>query len=176
MGAGDGSATIRAARSDPSELAIALDASMDALRGGSRIALRRHLTNTLFAVCAIEQLPVGLDRIADLVTVNFPWGSLLRGIVCADDAVMRPLAALAKPGAEVRVLLSVETRDRVGWVPTVDTALLARNAARYRGAGLAIAACHAAAEAELRESGSSWAKRLGAGRSRTATALTLRRE
>lgn len=175
MGAGDGSATIRTARSDPSTFAIALDASTDGLARGSRAALRRHLTNTLFVVAAIETLPTDLDGIADLVTVNFPWGSLLRGIARGEEEVIGPLARLAKPGASIRILLSVEPHDRVVGVPAIDPAFLAGKAARYRCAGLEISACRLADEADLRASGSSWAKRLTTGWSRAVITLILRR-
>ena len=156
-------------------LAIALDASTDALVRGARVAHRRHLPNALFVVSAIEQLR-GLDGLADLVTVSFPWGSLLRGIVRAEEAVLRPLAALAKPGAAIRILLSIEERDRRVTGLSADPSSLLRNAARYRCAGLTIAACGTATSAEISESGSSWAKRLAAGTRRAVTALTLRRE
>ncbi len=106
VGAGDGAATVRTAKSDPSTFAIAVDASTDALVRGSRVALRGRLPNTLFVVTAIETLPHEFDGVADLVTVNFPWGSLLRGIACGDDAVIGPLARLAKPGAWIRVLVT----------------------------------------------------------------------
>ena len=175
MGAGDGSSTIRTARADAGTLAIALDASTDALARGARVAARRRLRNALFVVSAVEQLHA-LDGIADVVTVNFPWGSLLRGIVCAEDAVLRPLARLPKPGAAIRVLLSIEDRDRSMAGLSADPGSLLRNAERYRCAGLTIAACATATSAEISESGSSWAKRLAAGRARAVTALTLRRD
>ena len=175
VGAGDGSSTIRTARGDARTLAIALDASTDALVRGARVAQRRHLANSLFVLSAIEQLR-GLDGVADVVTVNFPWGSLLRGIVCAEDPVLRPLASLAKRGAAIRVLLSIEDRDRSVAGLSADPSSLRRNSERYRCAGLAIAACRTATSAEISESGSSWAKRLAAGTTRAATALTLRRE
>ena len=176
MGAGDGAATVRAAQNDPGALAIALDASVDALARGSATARRRGLQNALFVVSAIEALPQQLDGVAHAVTVNFPWGSLLRGIASGHEAVIGPLARLARPGASIRVLLSVEARDRLAGVPAVDAASLARNAAAYAQAGLAVLSCGPASDAELRASASSWAKRLAAGRSRAVIALTFRRD
>lgn len=175
VGAGDGAAAVRTARSVPTTFAIAIDASTDALIRGSRVARRRRLPNALFVVGGVETLPAALDRVADLVTVNFPWGSLLRGIACGDDAVIGPLARLAKPGTSIEMLLSAEPRDRVAGVPSLDAAFLAANSPRYVRAGLRISACRPATEADLRASGSSWAKRLLAGRPRPVIALTLRR-
>ncbi len=108
------------------------------------------------------------------MTVNFPWGSLLRGIAFGEEEVIGPLARLAKPCASIRILLSVEPRDLIAGVPAIDPPFLAGKAARYRGAGLTISACRRAYEADLRASDSSWAKRLTTGRSRAVMALTLR--
>jgi 16S rRNA (adenine(1408)-N(1))-methyltransferase len=176
VGAGDGAATVRAAMSDPGALAIALDASTDVLVSGSRRALRRGLANAFFVVSSIEALPRELEGAADLVTVNFPWGSLLRGIACGHAAVLQALARLAKPGASIHALVSAEPRDRVPGVPPVDAASLTANTPAYRSAGLTIVACRVADPVELRTSGSSWAKRLDVGRSRAAVSLTLLRD
>ena len=146
---------------------------MDMLRDGARTALRRGMPNALFVVAAIEQLPSELNQRADVVTVSFPWGSLLCGLVCADEALLEPLARLAKPGAHVRALLSVGPRDRASGLAAVDPSTLAANAAAYARAGFVLETCRAATSKEIDTSGSSWAKRLG--RSRSVVALALRR-
>jgi len=146
---------------------------MDMLRDGARIALRRRVPNALFVVAAIEQLPSELDRRADVVTVNFPWGSLLRGLVRADDAVLGPLARLAKCGAPLHALLSVEPRDRASGLATAHPKTLVANAPAYARAGFDLLECRAATRGDVDASGSSWAKRLG--RDRAVVALALRR-
>jgi 16S rRNA (adenine(1408)-N(1))-methyltransferase len=67
-------------------------------------------------VAAAEALPAELDGVADLVTVQFPWGSLLRGLLAADPRVMGGLAGLLGPGGALRLLVSSTDRDRApGW-------------------------------------------------------------
>ena len=47
------------------------------------------------------------------MTINFPWGSLLRGVLGHDDAALAGVAALLAPGASAHVLFSVTARDGV---------------------------------------------------------------
>lgn len=60
--------------------------------------------NARFVVCAAEALPGELDATADLVTIQFPWGSLLRGIVLGEPDLLGSPDCLA---AEVRGIAGV---------------------------------------------------------------------
>src|SRR5215210_4592216 len=90
------------------------------------------------------------------MTIHFPWGSLLRGVLGHDDIALAGIAALLAPGAAVAALVSVIERDGVAG-PAENLA------ARYASQGLALARMRPASPAEVRASGSSWAKRLRAG-------------
>ena len=175
VGAGDGHASLRAARNDPTTLAVALDPSIDRLRDGARTALREKLPNAVFAVASIEQLPCELDGRADAVTITLPWGSLLRGIVQADTAVLGPLARLTKVRATVRVLVSIEPNDRATGLRPLDLATLRGNAHKYEQAGFLLEHCADATFDEVDGSGSSWARRIAKGADRRIFAMTLRR-
>ena len=165
LGTGDGRAVLAAAAARPDTLVIGVDASADAMRDASRRAARRGaLPNALFAVAAAERPP--LRGIAGEITVNFPWASLLRGVLGADDAVLAGLAALAAPSATVSALVSVVERDGVPPVPPA-----AELAAAYARFGLRLVEARPATADEVAASGSSWAKRLRAGSSRPVTLL-----
>jgi 16S rRNA (adenine(1408)-N(1))-methyltransferase len=101
--------------------------------------------------------------------VHFPWGSLLRGALGHDAAVLSGMAQLLAPGAEGTVLVSVMPRDGVPALPPPDEL-----AAAYAGYGLSLAEARAATPAEVAASRSSWAKRLRAGKARPVTLLRLR--
>ena len=77
LGTGDGRFVL--ARGRPSSVVLGVDASADAMREASRRAARSvargGTPNARFVVAPLEQL-VGLEGVADLVTVHFPWGSL----------------------------------------------------------------------------------------------------
>ena len=103
------------------------------------------------------------------MTINFPWGSLLRGVLGRDDAVLAGIAPLLAPGAEASALVSVVPRDGVPPIPEPDA--LAQAYARH---GLRLVEARAATPEEVAASGSSWAKRLRAGRERPVSLLRLR--
>src|SRR5215218_5641208 len=51
------------------------------------------------------------------MTFNFPWASLLRGVLGHDDTVLAGVSALAAPGATISALVSVVPRDGVPAMP-----------------------------------------------------------
>ena len=148
---------------------IGVDASASGMQAASRRAARRGaLPNALFAVAAAERPP--LTGFADEITVNFPWASLLRGVLGGDDAVLAGIAALTAPGATVTSLVSVVERDGVPGLPASDAV-----AASYARHGLRLVEARPATGAEIAASGSSWAKRLRAGSARPVTLLRATR-
>ena len=160
---------LAAAAACPDTLVVGVDANAAGMADASRRAARRAaLPNALFVVAAAEQPPPALARRADALTITFPWGSLLRGVLGADDGVVAGVAALLAPGATARVLVSVVPRD--GGPPTPPAEALA---AAYAAHGLALLEARPATPAEVAASGSSWAKRLRAGTARPVTLLRL---
>ena len=161
MGAGDGGYVLHRARTESRTFAIAIDASPDALARGAWSAKRAHLANAAFLVEGVERLPPELGCLADEVTVHFPWGSLLRGLLDGSSSVVGSVAALMKNGAELRVLMSAVDRDGVGGV--TPRAVISRSGA-YAEHGLDLVEAAWASPVIVRESHSAWAKRLGAHR------------
>jgi 16S rRNA (adenine(1408)-N(1))-methyltransferase len=98
--------------------------------------------------------------------VNFPWGSLLRGVLGHDDAVLAGIARLLAAGAQGMALVSVLPRDGVPALPPP-----AELANAYALHGLSLVEARPATREEVAASGSSWAKRLQAGRARPVTLL-----
>ena len=101
--------------------------------------------------------------------MNFPWGSLLRGLLGEDDAVLAGVARLMAPGADGSVLLSVVARDGLPPIPAA-----AALGSAYERHGLELVEMRPATPDEVATSGSSWAKRLRAGRDRPVTLLRVR--
>ena len=179
IGTGDGRFVLRAARSEPDTLVIGIDpdaASMlESARRAARKPERGGVPNAFFIVSAVEALPVELPPIADRVTAHFPWGTLLRGLVRAEAAVLAPIAQVVRPGATVSLLVSVTETERATGLGVLDQHGLARIAEPYRAHGLDLVACRPATEADVAAAHSTWAKRLGAGSRRAAWLLTLQR-
>jgi len=173
VGAGDGGYALYRARTEPKTFAIAIDASPDALASGAWRAKRARLQNAVFLVEGVERLPRELARLADEVTVHFPWGSLLRGLVDGSASVIGPIAGLMKAGAELRVLMSAVDRDGVG---ELSPALAISRRQAYAEHGLCLIEAEWASSAVVAESRSAWAKRLAVGRARQAVIARYRRD
>jgi len=161
VGAGDGGYILYRAKSEPSTFAIALDASPDALSVGAWRAKRAGVANAAFLVEAVERIPSELAGSANEVTVHFPWGSLLRGLLAPDERVVLPLANLLKPAGGLRLLLSATSRDGYADLTPDDLSALA---GCYAEQGLGLAEIRVATRMDIAASRSSWAKRLGLGR------------
>nr|WP_167475898.1 class I SAM-dependent methyltransferase [Nocardia arthritidis] len=175
LGTGDGRAVLAAAAADPEVLVIGVDANASAMAEASRRALRGGPSNAIFVAAGIERLPAALTDIADRVTVNFPWGSLLRGLLTADAHMLASVAAIMKPGAALTILLSVTEHDRAAGPAVTETGLLSRLVAPYAAAGLAITGIAPVTATDVVAAGSSWGKRLGAGSKRIAWRVGARR-
>jgi len=168
------------ARREPATLVLGLDASAAAMAESSLRAARPTgkggLPNALFVAAAAERPPAELAGVAAEVTILFPWGSLLRGVLALDDAcdAAAGIADLIAAGGLVRALVSIDPRDRLS-VPVLEAADAAGLASRWARHGLTLTAFEPARPAEIHASGSSWARRLAAGRDRHVWRLELRR-
>jgi len=158
---------------------IGIDANAASMAEASRRAAgsakRGGLPNALFVVSAAETLPAELDGVADALTVHFPWGSLLRGLLTADSAVLGGIARITRPGASVTLLLSLAERDNVAEIGTIDERTFDVLAPAYANHRLTLIDARPATRNEIARSHSSWAKRLGAGTSRVAWQVHFQR-
>lgn len=142
----------------------------------ARPARKGGLPNATFVVAAAERLPCELAGRADEVSVLFPWGSLLRGALALPETrgAAAGIAGLVRPGGRVRIVISIDPRDGLPIEP-LTVADGPGIAARWAALGLAMGSFGAAATDEIRASGSSWARRLAAGRERDVWRIELRR-
>lgn len=168
LGTGDGRFVLATAAARPDVLVIGVDADAgsmaEASRRAARTAKRGALPRALFVVAAAEVLPRELDGRVDELTVQFPWGSLLRGLLEADPAIVGGIARVTRPGATVTLLLSVTERDRarIGR-DSVDEGTFRALAPRYALHGLLLREARPATGDEIARSHSTWAKKLRAG-------------
>jgi 16S rRNA (adenine(1408)-N(1))-methyltransferase len=169
---------LAAAAAEADRLVVGVDASAAAMAEASRRAARRAerggLPNALFVVAAAEALPQELDGLADRVTVHFPWGSLLRGLVAADPAILGGLVRVMRPGATLSMLVSSTARDRGAGVEPLDERAMAALAVDYARFGLEATRVRPATPVDVAASRSTWGRRLGAGARRPAWLLEAR--
>jgi 16S rRNA (adenine(1408)-N(1))-methyltransferase len=175
LGTGDGRCVLHAARADPRRLVIGIDANAASMRRSSRRAADRSggVPNAVFIVSSVESLPRDLAGVADRVTVSFPWGSLLQGLVTGDPGILDKMSDLCAVGAEVTVIWSITARDvaAIGTVSPEPRMLVAA----FDRARLTVDELRPATCADVEASHSSWAKRLNVPAARPATLLRARR-
>jgi len=165
LGTGDGRAVLDRARSEPRALVIGIDASAAAMAEASRRAERRGPTNALFFAEGAERLTDSpLAGRADLMTVAFPWRSLLRGLVGLEPPTLAGAATVLRLGGRLEVLASVLPSDRVAGLDCLDEQAASAIRVAWRSAGLELTSLRPATPAEIAASGSSWAGRLRAAR------------
>jgi trans-aconitate methyltransferase len=164
LGAGDGRIVAQMARAYPDSLAIGIDACRENLHEHSR----RAPENAVFLVANALTLPAELTGIATRLTINFPWGSLLTGLL-DDPAFCARLASVVRPGATLEVAVNGGALAEAGWALEAGAARIQSN---LRAAGCALRTPQAWGAAELRACPTTWARRLAFGRDPRAVFLT----
>ena len=174
VGTGDGRFAYHLATADPGRLVIGIDALDEPMGEIAAKAARKPAKggreNLLLIRAAIETLPPELEHLADEVSVQLPWGSLLEGIVLARDDMLGGLASLCRSGARVVVTLNGEiwldsTPARYEHLPVptpeyVDTVV----AAGFARVGIRLEPARYSSAAEAKALPTTWARRLGHGR------------
>jgi 16S rRNA (adenine(1408)-N(1))-methyltransferase len=167
LGTGDGRYVRQIARDKPRCFAIGIDTCRENLREVSR----RAPDNARYLIADALALPDELAGLATRITINFPWGSLLRGLLAGDARLLAGLRAIARPpsGAVLDIKLNDSALAAVGWTLT-DGGV--RIEAMLRAAGCAPEPAIALESAALRACPTTWAKRLAHGD--TGRALQIR--
>jgi hypothetical protein len=183
LGTGDGRFVLATAAAEPGRLVLGIDpvaaAMADSSRRAARTAGRGGLPNAAFVVAAAEALPPELAGRACRVTVNLPWGSLLRGALALDAAAADGIASLLAPGGSAELLLAPAERDRLPDVVDLSRRLDDGSlAAAWAARGLQLCVARPATPADLATLRTTWARRLRlteAGSDRRAWRVVLRR-
>jgi 16S rRNA (adenine(1408)-N(1))-methyltransferase len=164
IGTGDGRYVLHVARTRPDWFAVGVDACKDNLRRASRKAP----DNALYVVANALSLPGELAGMASLVTVNFPWGSLLTGLLEGEQALIHGLLTLLRPGAALEIRANAGALARFGCTPESGGDRMRRV---LRDAGLDAAEPVRLSARELRQYPTTWARRLAYGRDPRAVYL-----
>lgn len=138
IGTGDGRFVVDSARAAPDRLWIGVDPvaenMADSARTASASPRKGGVANAIFLRGSAEQLPGPLAGIADRITVNYPWGTLMRYVALPDEARLGQIVACGKPMARLTVYLNysvfqdADYLDRLGLSgapdPATDPAIL----------------------------------------------------
>ena len=152
---------------------LGIDADARAPAEASRRVARRARSaderRAWFVAAGVEALPAGLTGLADLVTVHFPWGSLLRGVLGVDSGVAASIARLVAPGGRLEITLSLVARDRHDIAgDAFGAADIERMTTTFATLGLTRTEARLLSAVEVAAIPSTWARRLRAGDARAA--------
>lgn len=186
VGTGDGRWPYEMARRDESRLYVGLDPDASAMAEyayrASRKPARGGVENVLHVVASVEQLPAELAGVAERVVVNYPWGSLLRGLLAPERAFVAALASLGLPGASIEIVLTYDPAHDHGATPD-GTKLMAPSeqwiaegmAPRFEETGVRLEEWRLVSRDEALAVPSTWGRRLLHGREREVYLIRARK-
>jgi 16S rRNA (adenine(1408)-N(1))-methyltransferase len=136
-------------------------AMAEASRRAARPVRKGGVPNAGFVVASAEASPPELAGLARRVTVNLPWGSLLRGALALDPAVAAGIAGLLRPGGVAELLVAPAARNRLAADVDVAARVADSLEADWRSLGMAVEEARPATGADLAATRTTWGRRLG---------------
>jgi 16S rRNA (adenine(1408)-N(1))-methyltransferase len=174
LGTGDGRYVYRQAQAHPDTFWIGVDATRENLAEYSaklgKKPSRGGLPNAFYVLASAEALPPELDGVADQISVNFPWGSLMAGLIRGDPELLASIARVARPGATLDIYLNTAVfaepipLDVLG-LPEVTLDYVAQELTpRYAATGIRITTARLVGKEGMASIPSLWARRLAFGK------------
>lgn len=167
LGTGDGRFVRQLSIQNRQDFFIGLDACRENLRENSRDCP----ANALYLIASAQSLPAGLDGLAAKITINFPWGSLLRSLLEGDTALLDGLTRIARPDAELTIRLNGGALAEAGWALEAGTWRVYDS---LQSAGFQARQPQPLGAADLRACPTTWARRLAVGRDPRGWAISAR--
>ena len=168
LGTGDGRFVYYMAKQHPERFFIGVDACRENLH----LSSRKKRPNALFVIANAQALPVELNGLVSHVTINFPWASLLEGLLTENDPLVYRLKSITRPCARMDIHLNGEALAAAGWTLESAAEQIQRilNAEGWTTKPASCMDMHV-----LRSFPTTWAKRLAFGRDPRAVRLSLQR-
>jgi len=165
LGTGDGRYVRFLADQHPDWFIIGVDSCRENLRTSSRLDLK----NALFVIASAQDLRPELRGLATQVTINFPWGSLLKSLLAGDTDLMNGLSSIVKQYAHIDIHLNggALAESGVSLERGTHTIYDNMNCHGWILKHPSLMNCHT-----LRNFPTTWAKRLAHGRDPRAMALS----
>ena len=168
LGTGDGRFVRTLAERQPERFLIGVDACRENMREHSRA----HHPNMLFVIACALKLPCEFEGLFSHVTINFPWGSLLEGLLACDARLMHGLATVSGPNAKIEIHLNGDALAKAGSSLEEGAGIIYENLNRC---GWDLQPPHPMDQDVLKTFPTTWARRLAHGRDPRAMVLHGRR-
>ena len=168
LGTGDGRYVQYLADNFPDAFVIGVDACRENLQAHSRAKIAKQ-PNALFVIANAQDLPHELNGLVSHLTINFPWGSLLKSLLDGDPRLLCGLETVSCVGASLTVRLNGGALAEQGWTLEDGTVQIYNNLmqASWRLKNPVLMQAEA-----LRGFPTTWAKRLAFGRDPRAMQLS----
>lgn len=164
LGTGDGRYVHTLAEKHPDWFVIGVDSCRENLRQHSQVKLR----NMLFIIASAQDLPGELNGLISHITINFPWGSLLEGLLTGDSGLMHGLESISRSNASVDLHLNGGAMAEAGTTLEAGAEKIYDNLIR---SGWQLEVPVMINASVLRNFPTTWAKRLAFGRDPRAVKL-----
>ncbi len=168
LGTGDGRYVRVMAARNPDLFMVGLDACRENLQASSRAALR----NMLFVIASASNLPDELNGLFSRITINFPWGSLLDGLLLSDQGLFSGLASVSSSNAQIEICLNAGALSEAGTTLKRGTEIISENLNQN---GWSLKSSCPMDRVALTDIPTTWAKRLAYGRDPRAMRLIGKR-
>jgi Putative methyltransferase len=167
LGTGDGRYVRYLANKNPDWFIIGVDSCRENLREHSQAKLQ----NMLFVIASAQDLPKELSRLISHITINFPWGSLLEGLLSSDSKLMCGLESISRSATSVDLHLNGGALAEAGTTLEIGADKIHNNLLQ---AGWQINTPILMNATALRTFPTTWAKRLAFGRDPRAVSMNGR--
>lgn len=184
IGAGNGDFVYRLAKENPDRLIIGIDPNQKAIEKNSAKIYKKRpkggLPNVLYVLATIEEIPNELREIANQVFINFPWGSLLKGIVKVQNKTWGNIKSVCQKGALVDLIFGYEDFTEAKVIkdhnlPYLDLSYMENTMLpKLKKLDWEALEIRKLTNADLKGYPSSWARKLAFGKDRTFYFLRLR--
>ena len=172
LGTGNGKFVYDLAFNNPEILYLGIEPTASNLFEYSKKANKNKVKNLIYMITSIERMDDVLNEMADIVYINFPWGSLLEAIVKDIPELLGKIALLGKKGAEYNFTFAYSTIHEPVEIEKrklpllTDDYLKSNLSAIYEKAGLIIENYTNLKPEDIKEFGTLWAKKLFLGKNR----------
>lgn len=125
VGTGTGVFVLDAAKGNPRRLVVGLDPVAENMAKNARRALSKksRLPNAMFLRGSAEELPGAFAGAVDFLTVNYPWGSLLRIVSVPEPELLLGLRRTCKRGAKISILLNYTVFEDADYLERLNLAV-----------------------------------------------------
>ena len=157
IGTGDGRFVRDLAEGHSGWFLIGLDTCRENLHEHSRA----KAPNMLFIIAGAQSLPHELNGLISHITINFPWGSLLKSLLHADLALLDGIRSVSRRVTSLEIRLNGGAMAEMGTTLESGISQISDNLSRY---GWQVDTPAVMGVPALRAFPSTWARRVAIGR------------